>query len=116
MSTTLIDTLRYHRDLAECVCDLDLPTGGCARCDFDHLLVLAGERESLSGEDAPLPPVPTDTEMLDWFEEHNRDFRYCATVTMDGKYPCWSVWTRKEGSTTRKTLREAIRASMDLEH
>jgi hypothetical protein len=34
---------------------------------------------------------------------------------MDGKYPCWSVWSPKEGRTTRKTLREAIDASMDLE-
>jgi hypothetical protein len=56
----------------------------------------------------------TDTERLDWFEEHNKDFRYSSHPTMDGKYPCWIVWTYKEGSTTRKTLREAIDASMDI--
>ena len=56
----------------------------------------------------------TDTERSDWFEKHSKDFRYSRYPTMDGKYPCWNVWTYKEGSTTRKTLREAIDASMDI--
>lgn len=70
---------------------------------------------------SPSPWVPlsdpiTDSERLDWFENNSEQFRYSgtSTITMDGKYPCWSVWTPKEGRTTRKTLREAIDASMDL--
>lgn len=57
-----------------------------------------------------------DTKRLDFFEQHADWFRYSgtSTVTMDGKYPCWSVWTPKEGRTTRKTLREAIDAAMDF--
>lgn len=62
----------------------------------------------------PLPEI-NDTVRLDWFENHNSLFRFIRDVSMDGKYPCWSVWTPKEGRTTRKTLREAIDASMNLE-
>ena len=56
-----------------------------------------------------------DTERLNFFEQHADWFRYSgtSTVTMDGKYPCWSVWTPKEGRTARKTLREAIDAAME---
>jgi hypothetical protein len=56
----------------------------------------------------------TDTERLDWFEKHNKHFRYSSYPSMCGKYPAWIVWTYKEGTTTRKTLREAIDASMDI--
>jgi hypothetical protein len=62
----------------------------------------------------PLPEI-NDTVRLDWFEMNSSLFRYSSHPTMDGKYPCWVVWTPKEGTTTRKTLREAIDASMDLE-
>ena len=55
----------------------------------------------------------TDTERLDYFEENRQTFRACRSVTMDGNYPCWSVWTALEGTTRRKTLREAIDAAMD---
>lgn len=58
--------------------------------------------------------MKNDTERLNWFEEHQRDFKYSPYPSMDGKYPCWVVWTHKEGTTTRKTLREAIDASMDV--
>ena len=58
----------------------------------------------------------TDTERLDWFEEHVNDFRHIrGQPTMDNSYPPgWAVWTYKEGSTRRATLREAIDASMDV--
>ena len=55
----------------------------------------------------------TDTERLNFFEEHPSLFRYCGDPSMDGKRPCWFVWTPSEGSTRRKTLREAIDACME---
>lgn len=57
--------------------------------------------------------APTDTERLDFYESNNDLFRFVGHPTMDGKYPCWQVWTRTEGATTRKTLREAIDACME---
>ena len=34
--------------------------------------------------------------------------RWCSSLTVDGVYPCWVVWLPSEGSTTRKTLKEAF--------
>ena len=53
-----------------------------------------------------------DTDRLDWFEEHHRDFRFSGHPSMDGKFPAWIVRLPMEGSSTRKGLREAIDASM----
>lgn len=39
--------------------------------------------------------------------------RYASHPTMDGKYPCWIVWLPKEGSTTRKSLVDALIAFVD---
>lgn len=53
----------------------------------------------------------TDTQRLDYFEAHQKDFRYINSVSMDGKWPCWSVWTCMLGrsdKTNVKTLRGAI--------
>lgn len=58
----------------------------------------------------------TDTQRLDYFEQHDRDFRYIRNPTMCGKYPAWSYWSMEEGrndTTIRKTLREAIDAALD---
>jgi hypothetical protein len=57
----------------------------------------------------------TDTVRLDWLANNINCYKFIGHPSMDGKYPCWSVWSPKEGRTTRKTLREAIDASMDLE-
>lgn len=57
-----------------------------------------------------------DKKRLDFFEQNASWFRYsgASTITMNGEYPRWSVWTPKEGRTSRKTLREAIDAAMDF--
>ena len=39
--------------------------------------------------------------------------RYAGHPTMDGKYPCWIVWLPSEGSTTRKSLVDALIAFVD---
>jgi hypothetical protein len=31
-----------------------------------------------------------------------------SSLSMDGKYPCWIVWLPNEGTTSRKTLKQAI--------
>ena len=60
--------------------------------------------------------MTTDTERLNWFEAHVDDFRRIrGQPTMNNSCPPgWAVWTYKEGSTRRATLREAIDASMDI--
>lgn len=60
--------------------------------------------------------MTTDTERLDWFEEHVNDFRYIREELKMNNivFSHWHVWTYKEGSTRRPTLREAIDASMDI--
>ena len=35
-----VQSLRYWRDLAECDCDSELPTGGCEKCDMQGILNL----------------------------------------------------------------------------
>ena len=52
-----------------------------------------------------------DKMRMDFLEQSQKSFRYCPSVTMDGKYPCWSVNGTK-GNKKRKTLREAIDAAM----
>jgi hypothetical protein len=58
-----------------------------------------------------------DTERLNWLEENFElhSFRfYKGFPTMDNSNPpCWRLWTRKEGTTTRPTLREAIDAATE---
>lgn len=56
----------------------------------------------------------TDTMRLNFFEKNQQWFRYSSHPSMDGKYPCWIVWTPKYGTTQRKTLREAIDAAMEI--
>lgn len=34
--------------------------------------------------------------------------RYVQHPTMDGRYPCWIVWLPVQGTTERKTLKEAV--------
>ena len=58
--------------------------------------------------------MPTDTQRLSWLARNFRDFRFIGGASMDGHVPCWSCFTVAEGRTTRKTLREAIDASMDF--
>lgn len=57
-----------------------------------------------------------DSERLSFLEEHWRvlSLRYIFHPSMDGRYPCWSIWTPKEGTIQRKTLREAIDAAMEV--
>lgn len=55
----------------------------------------------------------TDTQRLDFFEEHSTEFRYSSGISMDGSRPCWYIWLRAEGRTRRKTLRESIDAVME---
>ena len=53
----------------------------------------------------------TDTEILDFIEMCPKNVRYIPSVTMCGKYPCWSV-TGVNGRCHGKTLREAVEAAM----
>jgi rubrerythrin len=87
----------------------------CKRCH--HIFNDSNKKCNCDVSPSPWEPLPeiNDTIRLDWFEHHSSLFRFLGHPSMDGKYPCWSVWTPKEGTTTRKTLREAIDASMDLE-
>lgn len=39
--------------------------------------------------------------------------RHCGHPSMDGNHPCWIVWLPKEGSTTRKSLADALIAFVD---
>lgn len=36
--TAVAETLKYWRDISECVCSDPLPNGGCLRCDLDKIL------------------------------------------------------------------------------
>lgn len=91
---------------------------GCKYGDENCPVVLKTHKQEYDCEscdyDKEFPHI--DTERLDFFENNAEWFRYTgiSTLTMDGKYPCWSVWTPKEGRTTRKTLREAIDAAMEI--
>ena len=53
----------------------------------------------------------TDDKLLDQIEEimHAMRPRWCgSSITMEGTYPCWIVWLPNEGTTKRKTLKQAI--------
>jgi hypothetical protein len=36
----------YWRDLSDCDCDSELPTGGCRYCDLDNIMVVLDELEA----------------------------------------------------------------------
>jgi len=92
---------------------------GCKYGDEDCPVVLGTHKQKYDCEDCDRDCEEHDSHIdkirLDFFEQNSSWFRHTglSTVTMDGKYPCWSVWTPKEGRTTRKTLREAIDAAME---
>ena len=56
----------------------------------------------------------TDKERIDFLEVSQKSFRYIDSVTMDEKYPCWSV-NGPAGNKKRKTLREAIDAANEID-
>lgn len=51
---------------------------------------------------------------IDEIMRHMRP-RYCGQPTMDGRYPCWIVWLPNEGTTERKTLKDAMIDFVDQE-
>lgn len=58
-----------------------------------------------------LATYSAERDMLNQIDEIMQTMRprWCgSTVTMDGKYPCWIVWLPHEGTTSRKTLKQAI--------
>lgn len=61
----------------------------------------------------------SDTERLNWLEDnfYSNSLRFIpGSPTMDGSHPPrWSLWTYKEGTTTRPTLREAVDAAIEQE-
>ncbi len=80
----------------------------CEECDYHRCKICGSGRGCGCSLTSPL-----DTKRLDFFEENQGWFRYSSHPSMCGTYPCWIVWTPKEGTTKRKTLREAIDAAME---
>lgn len=52
----------------------------------------------------------TPEDLLDQIDEimHTMRPRWCGHPSMDGKYPRWIVWLPCEGTTSRKSLKQAI--------
>jgi hypothetical protein len=49
-------------------------------------------------------------EALDMLDEVIKKMRprYMGHPTMDGRFPCWTVWMPHTGTTERKSLKEAV--------
>jgi len=60
-------------------------------------------------EEIESSPEGLDSIRLTYFQDHNRDFQYINSVSICGKYPCWSVNSPAvSGRRHFKSLRDAI--------
>tara|TARA_Y100000310_G_C20046991_1_gene518759 strand:+ start:146 stop:499 length:354 start_codon:yes stop_codon:yes gene_type:complete len=85
-----------------------LPSVCCNKCPVSVDAEMSQEELTQIWNDLPRRgSEPTDTQRLNYFETHSKDFRFVDYVTIDGEYSCWS-YLEDHNDIRPKTLREAI--------